>query len=120
MIFCSYVFHSDQFLSRQAGTAFGGWLELAPSVKELEEARRGEGSHYLPSYVAASSNQRILFISDPGKYVRSLTLTEPTVCDCALLRFCGAAGHFDVHRRAGARLWSGFWSCLSWVGGKLT
>ena len=31
------------FVSRQAGTAFGGRLELAPSVKELEEARRGGG-----------------------------------------------------------------------------
>ena len=41
MAFCSYDFYSDQFLSRQAGTAFGGRLELVPSVKELEEARRG-------------------------------------------------------------------------------
>ena len=69
--------------------------------------------------MAASLNQRILFISDPGKYVRSLTLTEPTVCDCDLLRFCGVAGHFDVQRMAGARL-ERFWSCLSWVGGKFT
>ena len=52
MTFCSYVFYSDQFLSRQAGTAFGGRLELAPSVKELEEARRGRFS--LPTLVRGS------------------------------------------------------------------
>ena len=49
MPFCSDEFYSDQFLSRQAGTAFGGRLELAPSVKELEEARRGRFS--LPTLV---------------------------------------------------------------------
>ena len=107
------------FVSRQAGTAFGGRLELAPSVKELEEARRGGVSHYLLSYVAAYSNQIVLFISDPGKYVRYLTLTEPTVCECDLVRFCGAAGHLDMQRTAGARL-ERFWSWLSWVGGKCT
>ena len=42
--------------------------------------------------------QQILFISDLGKYVQSLTLTESMVCDCDLLRFCGAAGHFDKGR----------------------
>ena len=93
------------FVSRQARIAFGGRLELAPSVKELEEARRGGCvSHYLLSYVAAYSNQIVLFISDPGKYVRSLTHTEPTVCECDLVRFCGAAGHLDMQRTAGARL----------------
>ena len=66
--------------------------------------------------MAASSNQRILFISDPGKYVRSLTLTEPMVCDCDLLRFCGAAGHFDVQRMAGATL-ERFWELFE-LGGR--
>ena len=68
-------------------------------------------SHYLLSYVAAYSNQIVLFISDPGKYVRYLTLTEPTVCECDLVRFCGAAGHLDTQRMAGARL-ERFWSWL--------
>ena len=49
MTFSSDEFYSDQFLSRQAGTAFGGRLELALSVKELEEARRGRFS--LPTLV---------------------------------------------------------------------
>ena len=49
MAFCSYDFYSDQFLSRQARTTFGGRLELAQSVKELEEARRGRFS--LPTLV---------------------------------------------------------------------
>ena len=49
MAFCSYDFYSDQFLLRLAGTAFGGRLELALSVKELEEARRGRFS--LPTLV---------------------------------------------------------------------
>ena len=49
MTFCSYVFYSDQFLSRPARIAFGGRLELAPSVKELEEVRRGRFS--LPTLV---------------------------------------------------------------------
>ena len=49
MTFCSDEFYSDQFLSRQAGTAFGGRLELALSMKELEEARRGRFS--LPTLV---------------------------------------------------------------------
>ena len=49
MTFCSYDFYSDQFLSRQAGTSFGGRLELVPSVKELEEARRGRFS--LPTLI---------------------------------------------------------------------
>ena len=44
MTFCSYDFYSDQFLLLQAGTAFGGRLELTLSVKELEEARRGQFS----------------------------------------------------------------------------
>ena len=95
----------------------GGWSQ--PRVWRSWRRRGGGGSRYLPSYVAASLKQRILFISDPGKCVRSLTLTEPTVCDCDLLRFCGATGHFDVQRTAGARL-ERFWSWLSWVGGKFT
>ena len=38
------------FVSRQAGTAFGGRLEVAQSVKELEEASRG-GCVSLPPLV---------------------------------------------------------------------
>ena len=60
-----------------------------------------------------------MFISDPGKYVQSLTHTEPMVCECDLVRSRGATGHLDMQRTAGARL-ERFWSWLSWVGGKFT
>ena len=102
-----------------------GWDSIwraAGASPECEGVGGGEAGAVLitlPSYVAASSNQRIMFISNPGKYVRSLTRTEPTVCECDLVHFCGAAGHLDMQRTAGARL-AWFWSWLSWVGGKFT
>ena len=33
MAFCSYDFYSDQFLSRQAGTAFGGRLDVTGALR---------------------------------------------------------------------------------------
>ena len=64
-------------------------------MKELEKAIQGRFS--LPTLVREGIFEpNSLFISDPGKYVQSITLTDATVCDCDLVRFFSAASHFDI------------------------
>ena len=119
MTFCPYIFYSDQFCVTAVWDSIWRAAGGSPECEGVGGVEAAGVSHYLLSYVAAYSNQIVLFISDPGKYVRFLTHTELTVCECDFVRFCGATDHLDMQRTAGARL-EQFWSWLSWVGGKFT